>query len=129
MALTWEWKEKCGEITLEQKNESGDWRQFPLSLYKGNAFLIMLAENDADNTYQVFGFFADKEHAKACLGLTRSKSKHDTGGNLYDTPYMRFTKIRLNKAKYPYAKELVSLLAQAFDNITIEIYSEEEKPE
>ena len=79
MALTWEWSEKCGEITLEQKTESGDWRQFPLSLYKGNAFLIMLAENDEDNTYQMFGFFADKEHAKACLGLARSKARRDTG--------------------------------------------------
>ena len=37
--------------------------------------------------------------------------------------------MRWHKAKYPYTKELVSLLTQAFDNITIEIYSEEEKPE
>lgn len=129
MALTWEWKEKCGEVIVEQETESGDWQQFPLSLYKGNAFLIMLAENDDDNTYQMFGFFADKEHAKACLGVARSKSKHDNGRNLYDTPYMRFVKLRLNKAKYPYAKELAAMFVQAFDNITIEIYSEEEKPE
>lgn len=24
MALTWEWKEKCGEVIVEQKTESGD---------------------------------------------------------------------------------------------------------
>ena len=124
MALHWDWKEKIGEITLEQKSESGGWKQFPLSLYEGNAFLIMLSENDEDNTFQMFGFFADKAHAKNCLGLNKKGGYTE---NMYDRAYSRFTRLRLNKKKSRNAADLAALFAQAFNNITIEIYSEEEK--
>lgn len=118
MSLNWRWENKCGEIILEQKTASGDWKQFPLALYQGNAFLIMLSENDEDDTYQMYSFFADKEHAKNCLGLKKGTD------NIFCSENTRWAKIRLNKSKYSYAKDLAAMVAQAFDNITIEIYSE-----
>lgn len=126
MALHWQWDEKCGEITVEQKDETGNWQQFPVSLYEGNAFLIMLYENSENKTWTMFGFFADKNHAKNCLGLNK---KQDYGVNIYDRDMVRFTRLRLNKKKYHYTKDLVTMFSQAFSRITIEIYSEEEKPE
>lgn len=122
MGLSWDWNGKCGEITLEQKRSDGTWKQFPITLYQGNAFLIMLSENDEDNTYQMFSFFTGKEHAKNCLGLSKGYTE-----NIFQRDYQRFTKLRLNKKKYSYTKDLVEMFVRAFDNITIEIYSEEEK--
>ena len=121
MALTWEWNRKCGELTLEQKRPDGTWEQTPISLYQGNAFLIMLAENDEDNTYQLFSFFSGKDHAKNCLGLSKGYTK-----NIFLDDSTRISRLRLNKKKYSYTKELVELFVRAFDDITIEIYSEEE---
>ena len=67
--------------------------------------------------------FADKQHAKNCLGLNK---KGGYGENSYNTPYNRFTKLRLNKAKYRYTKDLVALFVEAFDEIEIELFTEEE---
>ena len=125
MSLNWEWKEKCGEITLEQFGHGDGVKEFPITLYKGNAFLIMLhefkdEESDKD-MYNMFGFFLDKEHAKNCLGLNK---KRGYGENIYQTDYQRFSKLRINKNKYPYTKDLVQMFVQAFDNIDIEIVSE-----
>lgn len=128
MALTWEWKEKCGEVIVEQKTESGDWRQFPLSLYTGNAFLIMLYEyqEDGKDMYSMYSFWSDKRHAQNCLGLDK---KNGYTENIYaNKPYERFLKFRLDKRKCRYLKDIVPLLTQAFDNITIEIYSDDEQP-
>lgn len=127
MSLNWEWNEKCGEITLEQyRHDIGEMKQFPITLYKGNAFLIMLHEykdeESGEDMYNMFGFFLDKDHAKNCLGLNK---KRGYGNNIYQTDYQKITKLRINKAKYPYWKDLVTMFAQAFDNITIEVVSEE----
>ena len=126
MALQWDWKEKCGEITLVQKYVDAEGAEFKLSLYQGNAFLIMLHEWTDENgveKYELAGFFADKQHAKNCLGLNK---KGGYGENSYNTPYNRFTKLRLNKAKYRYTKDLVALFVEAFDEIEIELFTEEE---
>ena len=124
MALNWNWDEKCGEITVRQQNKDGNEEEYNVSLYRGNAFLIMLYEyvgDDGTDMYNLFGFFADKEHAKNCLGLNPKKGYDE---NIYNRENGRFTKVRLNKSKYDYTKELVEMLVKAFDNITIEIYSE-----
>lgn len=128
MSLNWEWNEKCGEITLEQyRNDLGETKKFPLTLYKGNAFLIMLHEfkdeESGEDMYNMAGFFLDKEHAKNCLGLNK---KRGYGDNIYQTDYQRISKLRINKNKYPYTKDLVQMFVQAFDNITIEVVSEED---
>lgn len=127
MSLNWEWKEKCGTITCKEYREDfGAWIPFTITLYKGNAFLIMLHEYKDENTgedmYNMYGFFADKEHAKNCLGLNK---KQGYGNNIYQTDWRRFSKLRINKNKYPYTKDLVQMFVQAFDNITIEVVSEE----
>lgn len=124
MALHWQWNEKCGEITVEQKQEDGSWRPYTLNLYKGNAWLIIIWENSVDNTYSLYSFFNDKDHAKNCFGLGKGQKNSD---NIFSRSYERWTKIRINKAKYPHTKDLVTLIAQAFDNITIEVYREEDK--
>lgn len=63
------------------------------------------------------GFFNDAAHMKACFGLDKRKDGH----NIYAGEW---TKLRINKTKYSHTKELVTALAQAFDDITIEVFSE-----
>lgn len=124
MALHWDWKEKCGEVTLVQKHPGEEDQVFTLSLYNGNACLIMIHEFtyvDGKERYNLVNFWADVRHMKNCLGLNK---KEGYTANLYDTPHEKFTRFRLNKAKCRYLKEIVAALVQAFDNIDIEIYSE-----
>lgn len=124
MALHWQWDEKCGEATLVQMHPDEENREFKLGLYTGNAFLIMLTEYEekGESYWNMYSFWADKAHMKNCLGLNK---KEGYTSNMYDTPYQRLTKFRLNKAKCRYIKDIVPALVQAFDNIDIEIYSEE----
>ena len=37
MALNWNWKEKCGEAVIQQGE-----KEWTISLYQGNAFLIVI---------------------------------------------------------------------------------------
>ena len=122
MALYWEWKDKCGEAIFE----STEGQVYTMSLYKGNAFLIFIneyKEKDSKgvehNMYNLHSFFADEAHAKNCLGLTKG---HD---NIFVDGFTTLTKIRINKAKYPYTNKLVSMLVKAFDNLDIIIYKED----
>ena len=124
MALNWLWSEKCGEATMLQ-NIDGKETEFTLSLYKGNAYLIFIYEYKDENgadMYNVWNFFLDRDHAKNCLGLNKKQGYTD---NILQRNWSRMTRIQLNKSMYPQAKELAGLLVQAFDNINIEIYSEE----
>ena len=125
MSVNWNWKDKVGTMTVVQSHPGEEDRTFELSLYQGNAFLIMLHEyqEDGQDMYSMYSFFADKQHAKNCLGLNK---KQDFGDNFLDTPYNKATKFRINKKKYRYTKDLVTLLAEAFDSIEIEIFAEEE---
>ena len=126
MAIQWEWSDKCGSMTIEQKQEDGSWVPFELSLYQGNCLLVMLWENPEDDTYQFHGFYSDEAHAKNCLGLNK---KGGYTRNILENDFQRVTKIRLNKAKFDQYKAknfktLVSLFAQAFDNIVLEVVTE-----
>lgn len=68
MALRWDWKkDKVG--TWKQKDKEGN--EYCYNLYSGNALLIMIWENNDNNTYQVCDFFLDKNHLKNCFGLTK----------------------------------------------------------
>lgn len=121
MALQWDWNEKCGEATIQQTWD-GETTEHTVSLYQGNAFLIMLNEfeEDGKDMWSMSNFFVDKDHAKRCLGLDKNYS--DT--NIFDKDIHRLTRIRLNKAKMRKSdfKVLVTMLTQAFDKITIEVY-------
>lgn len=126
MALHWNWDEKIGTATLVQMHPSMEDKEYTLGLYQGNAYLIMLNEweEDGQNMWSMHSFFIDKEHAKNALGL--NKKKDPDSYNIYNTCYTKLTKIRLSK-DYRYLKDLVTMLTQAFDNLTIEIYKEEQK--
>lgn len=89
-----------------------------MSLYEGNAYLIVLREDEVNETYSLITFWADKEHMLRCLGLRK-----DYNNNIYEDSWL---KVRINKAKCRNYKQIVSAIAQAFDNITIEIYKEEQ---
>lgn len=126
MSLNWNWKDKCGELTVVQER-NGEAHEFTLSLYEGNALLIMLYEykdEEGADMYDMFSFFVDKTHAKKCLGLQKNGDGELI--NLFDEDWQKFTKIRLNKAKSRNFKDIIELFSKAFDNITIEIYTEEE---
>lgn len=116
MALIWDWDIKIGTAVVAQGKQ-----EFELNLYQGNAFLIMIHEyqdQDGVDKYSMYTFFADKEHAKNCLGIGKR-----TDGIFDD--YYRLLKVRINKKMYSYTKELVDMLIKAFDEIKIEIYSEQ----
>ena len=115
MALVWDWNKKIGEAEIARGEE-----RFTVNLYQGNAFLIMLYEytdNDGKEKYSMYSFFADEYHAKNCFGLSKGSSNIFHAGE-------RIAKVRLNKKKYRYTKELVGMLVRAFDEIQIEIFSE-----
>lgn len=128
MSINWLWENKCGEATIKQLRKNGDesaWDEFTVSLYEGNAFLIMLYEykdDEGQEMYNMFSFFVDKTHAKKCLGLQKNEDGEIV--NMFDDNWQKLTKLRINKAKCRY-KDIVSMFAQAFDNLTIEIYNEE----
>lgn len=116
MSLNWNWSEKCGELIFEERG-----KEFKYNLYKGNAYLIFVAEFEEDGVerYTVASFWVDKAHAKRCLGLEKGTD------NIYDNGWQKVKKFRINKKKHSKAAEIVGLLAKAFDEIDIEVYSEE----
>lgn len=125
MAITWQWKNKCGEAIIKQ-TINGETKEFTKTLYEGNAFLIFLNEwtENGSNMYSLYTFFADEIHAKRCLGIT--KNADNIYSNIFEEGFDKLVKIRINKKKSRNWKKIVTLFAQAFDNIDIEIYSEEE---
>ena len=114
--LNWNWDKKVGTITIFNYD-----KEVKYSLYQGNAFLIMLYEYEEDGKelWTMHNFFVDKEHAKNCFGLTKGYDD-----NIFNRKLYQIRKIRINKAKYRYTKDLVDMLIKAFDNISIEIVNE-----
>lgn len=125
MALRWKWDEKCGEAIIQQ-TINDNVNETTKTLYEGNGFLIFLNEwvEDGVSKYSLYTFFADETHAKICLGLDKRKEYE---GNILDDEFAKLTKIRINKKKCRQWKKVVTLFAQAFDNLEIEIFSEENK--
>ena len=127
MALNWLWSEKCGEAVIVQEYKNCAPKTYILNLYVGNAYLIFIAEWTDKETgrdmYNVANFWVDKDHMKRCLGL--SKCGDGSRRNIHTD----LKRIRLNKAKCRYWKQMVAALAEAFDDLTIEIYSETEGEE
>ena len=121
MALQWKWDAKIGSALIKQ----GD-SEYEVNLYQGNAFLIFISEwtettedGESKDKYQIWSFFLDEYHAKNCLGLTKESS-----GNIFDKS-CQLVKIRINKKKYTYTKKLVEMLIKAFDEIQIDVFSED----
>lgn len=118
MALNWDWNKRIGTATIFNYDKEVEY-----SLYQGNAFLIMLYEykEDGKDMYSMHNFLVDKDHAKNCFGLSKEYTE-----NIFNKEKYKLKKIRINKAKYRYTKELVDMLIKAFDDITIELFIEEE---
>ncbi len=126
MSINWLWSEKCGEATIEWDIDN-EPKQKQVSLYEGNCFMIFInewREDDADK-YSLWTFWADETHMKRCLGLDKKWDSY--GDNMYENGMSRIVGIRINKAKSRNYKKIVSAVAQAFDNIKIEVYTEKEE--
>lgn len=119
MALTWDWNKKVGEAVVSQNG-----KEYTLNLYQGNALLIFLSEYEEDgkDMYSLWSFWADKEHARSCLGLSK---KTDTS-NMYTAYESQVVKFRLDKGMKDFAY-IISLIARAFENVAIEIYTKGEE--
>ena len=120
MGLYWDWKEKCGEAVFTSLRG----QTVKVSLYEGNALLIMIHEFKEDNVerYSLVTFWADKAHMENCLGLHK---KDGYGDNIYDgSSGDRLVEISINKKQCRNWKYIVAALAKAFDHITINIQSE-----
>lgn len=114
MSLNWQWSEKCGEIVVHRFD-----RDFNVSLYQGNAYLIMIYESTGDDGksyYELFSFFADKVHMKRCLGIDKKEKTE----NIFKD---EIKKLRINKTKNSHYKEIIAAFVEAFDQIEIEVYS------
>lgn len=116
MALTWNWTDKVGTATYKF-NFRGEQGEHQLSLYNGNALLIMLHEyeQDGNSMYDMFGFFVDKDHCKRCLGLVKDSK------NIWETEQGTITEITLSKSKCKNFDYLVKAFAHAFKSIQINI--------
>ena len=125
MSLNWKWNEKIGEAVIRQTIDS-ETKEYTKSLYEGNAFLIFLSEwrENNDNMYALYTFFADERHAKICLGLAADSTGDKR--NIFTDGFDTLVKLRINKKKARNYKKIVTLFAQAFDNIDIEIFSKED---
>lgn len=127
MAIQWRWDEKCREATFRREIKDGEVKTVTANLYEGNAYLIFIYEWTEGETehYNLWGFFADKDHMKRCLGIDK-KDKETYGHNMYDKSYDKLVKVRLNKSKSRHYKDIIQALVQAFDDIEIEVYTEKE---
>ena len=116
MSLNWKWEDKFAVATYRRSDDTtytSDW-------YEGNAWMIECHDYDND-TYSVTTFWCDEEHMKRCLGI----SKNSAGGNIYARAIGdNLVKVRIAKGKTAHFKKIVPALAQAFDNLTIEICTE-----
>lgn len=111
MLSIYDWKDMSGTITIEQCG-----REFVLNMYgegKCNCFLAVVFETETE--YQLKWFFLDEGNGKRMLGL--AKCADGTKEN-YLT---EVRKLMIYKKQCDNWKKIVTMFAQAFDNITIEI--------
>ena len=112
MALNWQWSEKCGEMLF--RGEEGN--EYTLSLYEGNAFLIMLYEYKdeiGEDYYDMWSFWVDEAHAKNCLGLSKGYDNIYHGEVVSVTFYRSYLTIsKIHK--------LSKLLVAAFPKVRVE---------
>lgn len=112
MSLQWNFNRRCGTIT----EKSGD-NSRTFNWYEGNAFMIMLDEDEKE--YNLHNFFSDETHAKKMLGLVKGYS------NVYTDYGETVTEITINKKMCRQWQKVMTLFAKAFPEITIKVYEEE----
>lgn len=115
------WDNKSGKCTINQNG-----KEFELNLYAYgtcNCFLCAVYEyedtEDHQTKEQLQWWFMDERHGKVMLGLQKG---YDGKKENY---LSEIRKITLYKSKCTDWKKLMTMFAQAFDNITIEIREDE----
>ena len=120
MSLNWEWKDKCGTLEAECENIRGEKVNYTFTLYRGNAMLIVLDEQE--DKYSLVSFFADDYHLKNLLGLNKKQGyteNHISGWG--------WKKMTINTKKYncqKYLLKMIDLLLQGVPELKIELYQE-----
>lgn len=111
MAITWNWKDKMGRMTIWQKN-----KKHTISIYSGNCLAIFLSEwkDNGEWWHSLYSFFADEKHIK---------NLYKNEGRIF---FDKVTDIRLNVA-YSNAKQLADILVQ--HGYSVRIYKKEPKNE
>ena len=113
MAVTWQWKDKMGEITCN-RNGVGKYK---LSVYTGNCIAVFVYhyKEKGEKYYTCHGFFGDKAHMKRCLGLEKGCD------NIYKDEWQ---KIKLNTH---FKNSIVLAEAFAKAGYKVELYHQEIK--
>lgn len=62
--IQWDFTKRIGQAIITDKLG----RKHEYNIYQGNAYMIMLWENE--EKYELVTFWADEQHAKNCLGLS-----------------------------------------------------------
>ena len=121
MSLNWQWNDKMGEVIYNPVARPNP-RNITTSIYQGNALMIWVDENRADNTYALSNFCADMEHFRNMLGLNAKKGY--STDNLFNDWCADVEVIRLN-TKYKSVPKIVAEFAKAHTNVKIELYYKE----
>lgn len=115
------WDNKSGKCTVVQNST-----EFEFNLYAYgtcNCFLVAVYEyedtEDHKTKEQLQWFFMDDEHGKIMLGL--KKGNDGKKENMMDT----ITKLTLYKSKCTDWKKIMTMFAEAYPQITIEIREDE----
>jgi len=66
MPLTWNWKDKMGEVTCRTKRKDGTTQTYKENIYQGNCLCVSLYEyKEGDKEkYQLAWFLGDELHLK-----------------------------------------------------------------
>ena len=121
MSLNWSFEHPAGLWTIPAGVPGMDTmrKETTFTLYRGNAYLIVL--NETETEYTLVSFWRDKEHMKNCLGLTRG---HD---NIYQD--WEGSHIFLYEDNCPHARQIADAMFRAFENITVTIQKHAPKKE
>ena len=111
MLRIYKWEDMSGQVLVEQNGH-----EFTFNLYgedKCNCFLATVWESKEE--YQLQWFFMDESHGKRMLGLTKNYEGKK------ENCLTEVKKLVLYKNKCSNWKKILTLFAQAFDELTIEI--------
>lgn len=112
MALTWEWKEKSGTITMN--GATRNW-------WEGNAMMIILSEfvgDDGKDKYCLDWYICDESHAKNMFGMSKNYKE-----NVFaETPVEKLVIYRKHCRQW---EKIVKIFTKAFPKIVIELREEE----
>ena len=114
MAITYDYKDKCGTATFESSYD-GKTETYEVSLYTGNCFLIMVREftENGNNMEQLHSFFVSEEHLIRCLE-----------DDIFSNGIEKLVGIRINMAKCRNWDKISVILGKYVDGIKIELYRE-----